>query len=116
MEGAQRIALLRTRQALDAFYESDPDSNKQLYRAGLAKYNDAFFRDKALLLLVRQEPSGSNTLEVHGVILESGRMEVRVARVAQEIGTADMARWVIALELDKSALLEGDFPYSAVYY
>jgi len=115
-EGAQREALLYSRQALAVFYESDPDSNKHLYQPSLTKYDDAFFRDKALLLLVKQEPSDSNTLEVHDVILESGRMEARVARVAQEAGTMDMARWVIAVELNKNALPEGDIPFSAVYY
>lgn len=115
-EGAQREALLYTRQALESFYESDPDGNKHLYQPGLAKYDDAFFRGKVLLLLVRREPSGSNTLEVHGVTLESGRLEARVARVAQEAGTMDMARWVIAVELDKNALPQGDVPFGAVYY
>jgi len=114
-EGAARAVLIRSRKALDAFYANDTDGNKHHYQGSLAKYGDAFFRDKALLLLVRQEPSGSNSLRVEGVALSGGVLEARVARSLPGVGTMDMARWVVGIELDAGALPAGEVRARAVY-
>jgi len=108
--------LVRSQQALDAFYGNDPDGNKHLYQASLAKYDDAFFESKALLLIIRQEPSGSNRLQVRDVALANGRLVVRVSRTMPGIGTMDMARWVIAIELDNKLLPAGDVPVDVTYH
>ena len=115
VDGGGGAFLVRTRQELYAFYESDLDGNKQLYQANLAKYDEAFFEGKALLLITRQEPSGSNRLQVNSVMRVIDSLQVTITRTAPGIGTMDMARWVIAIELNKGSLPGGDIPIN-VYY
>ena len=105
-EGEGNSVLVRSRRDLEAFYAADRDGNKHLYRPCLAKYGDAFFESKALLLVTRQEGSGSVTLRVEGVDLVDGQPEARIARSAPAFGTMDMARWVIGIELDCDMLLK----------
>ena len=115
-EGSAGAVLVRTRQELDAFYAADRDGNKSSYQAALRKYNGAFFEGKALLLVNRQEPSGSNRLQVTGVMRLGGSLDVSITRTVPEVGTADMARWVIGIELKKDALPAGEIPVSVQYH
>jgi len=98
--------LVRTREELDTYYGSDADGNKNAYLPVLAKYDGAFFASKALLLVTRQESSGSVALSVEGVDLVDDRLEVQITRSAPVLGTMDMARWVIGIELERDTLLE----------
>lgn len=107
--------LLRTRAELDAFYRNDPDNNKEAYKAELAPYGDSFFKTHALLMLMQPEPSGSIALEVQGVSLRSGKLCVQGERNAPDPRTADMARWVIGIELKQADLPEGNAAASAVF-
>ena len=101
-----RTELVRTREELDAYYSSDADGNKSAYLPMLSKYDDTFFESKALLLVTRQEPSGSVALRVDGVELVNDHLEAQITRSAPGFGTMDMARWVIGIELNKNELKE----------
>jgi len=103
-EAEERAVLVRTRRALDAFYQADPDGNKHFYQAHLANYGDAFFESKALLLVTRRESSGSIALRVEGVELTDGQPKARITRSAPGFGTMDMARWVIGIELERDII------------
>ena len=113
--GSYTALLLHSREDLDVYYNGDMDGNKNAYLSALEKYNGAFFQDKALLLITRAEGSGSISLQVLDVSLraEMDRLEVRVLRNLPEMGTGDMARWVIGLELDKNAIPEGLSPHGS---
>jgi len=113
LPGSYTSLLVRSREFLDAYYTGDQDGSKSAYLPALEKYDDAFFSDKVLLLITKAEGSGSISLQVLDVSLraEMDRLEVRVLRVLPEVGTADMALWVIGIELDKSAIPEGLSPH-----
>ena len=59
-------------------------------------YDDAFFSKNALLIVVVQEPSGSNRHEFLGF---GEKNEIRIRRIVPEVGTTDMADWHILIEL-----------------
>lgn len=66
------------------------------------KYDDAFFKDKKLVMIILEEGSGSVRHKVTRVGNEAGRLYVSIERTAPEICTADMAEWHIILELDRT--------------
>ena len=66
-------------------------------------YDDDFFTDNYLIMLVLQESSGSNSHEVLQVCLETveQKIEIWTERSVPEVGTDDMAQWHIILELQR---------------
>lgn len=65
------------------------------------KYDEAFFKDKKLVMIILEEGSGSVRHKVTRVGNEAGRLYVSVERIVPEMGTDDMAKWHIILELDR---------------
>ena len=75
----------------------------------LDKYDDAFFADKALIVLPRKEPSGSNRLEVQSLIDKgNGQYEVNVAEHVPTMGTDDIGYWYILIGIDKGIPEDAD--------
>lgn len=71
-------------------------------------YDDAWFRDHRLVLVVLEEGSGSVRHEVTAV---TGGPEpvIEIARLCPEVGTDDMAEWHILIALDRDADVGGEF-------
>lgn len=65
------------------------------------KYDEAFFKDKKLVMIIIEEGSGSVRHRVTRVGNEGGSLYVSIERTAPEICTDDMAEWHIILELDR---------------
>jgi len=103
-ESEERAVLVCTRQELDAYYSADQDGNKHLYQPSLIKYDGAYFESKVLLLITKQEGSGSIVLRVADVELVGSQLKVRIASRMPGFGTMDMARWVVGIELDRDTL------------
>ncbi len=69
-----------------------------------ADYGEAFFADHILVVALATESSGSNRHGVESVSLEDGCLSVAVRRTVPEIGTADMADWLIVVEIPREDL------------
>lgn len=69
----------------------------------VSAYDEAFFEEKCLVLIVLEEPSGSYRHNVTNVVLESGVAAVSISRIIPENFTDDMAEWHIIIELAKEA-------------
>jgi hypothetical protein len=67
-------------------------------------YDDAFFGEKALLVLYASETSGSIRHAVEEVRVEGDGLSVLVCAIVPEIGTDDMADWFIVVALEKDVL------------
>ena len=72
------------------------------------KYDEAFFEKNDLILVVLEEPSGSNRHEVTSVDLFASLLDriayfiqPNIKRIVPEVGTCDMANWHIIIEVDK---------------
>jgi len=66
------------------------------------KYNEEYFKTKALIVIELRETSGSVRHEVTKVVKNDNQITVEIKKIVPEIGTADMAEWVIYVELDKA--------------
>ena len=110
-----RAENIGSRAALQAFYRGSADPNKEmLLQPRLARYDDTFFADRALLLITRTEGSGSISHQVKSVERQGDSLVVYLTRRTPGIGTMDMAHWVIALEVRKSDIA-GAARVEAVY-
>lgn len=110
------ITVIRSREELDAYYEA----NRGLYdlerREGGAsgfldacdKYDEAYFDDNALILILLEESSGSVRHEVTDVSrdTDSGGCCVTIRRRVPDVGTCDMAEWHILVEVRASQLTD----------
>jgi len=97
-DGAVVIA---SKQALDQFAAQYGDVNNRL-SPRLAPYNDAWFSTRSLIMITRTEGSGSIRHTTERLIAKDGWAMVFISRSVPDIGTADMAYWVIALEVQNS--------------
>lgn len=65
------------------------------------KYDEAFFEDNTLLFMYVGEGSGSIRHKVLNVTRKGQKLNVEIERIVPEVGTCDMAGWLIAVELKK---------------
>lgn len=66
-------------------------------------YDDAFFEDLCLALVVLEEFSGSVRHEVEQVVSDDAAVRIQIVRHLPQMGTADMAQWHIIVELPAHA-------------
>lgn len=81
-------------------YDEVPSFNK-----ATEGYDDAFFENNYLLMIYVTSGSGSLRYGVSGVSIENGELCVHVKLTNNpEIGTCDMAGWLIAVEAEDSII------------
>ena len=73
------------------------------FTEGLAALDEAFFAEQSLLILYREESSGSNRHRVDQVIVENGTVTITLTTLQPEIFTCDMAYWAILIPIDKGS-------------
>ena len=66
------------------------------------KYDEEFFKTKALIVIELQETSGSVRNEVTKVVKNGEKITIGIKKTIPEIGTADMAEWAVYVEVDNS--------------
>lgn len=67
----------------------------------LEAYDEAYFRDHALLLVTETVTSGSVKVEIRSVAVENGIAAVTLDHeIPTGLGTADMATWLLWAEVD----------------
>lgn len=108
-----RIRIVNSRDELLAFYREsvsdgtltrlDPSDGLSACETATARWDDAFFADHSLIVVLLEEGSGSVRHEVTAVTLSSGVYQVDVNRIVPELGTCDMAEWQILIEIPKAA-------------
>lgn len=86
---------------------SAPDELAALFRAlcitdeeTLEHYREDFFADASLIAVTLTEPSGSVSHEVRAISETENGWQVEIMRRTPEVGTCDMAAWLILIETD----------------
>lgn len=119
------VALLRSRADLEAFYEANTPSyysgsvlktDSELVDArsiqnACEKYDDAFFADRDIILIVNEESSGAYRDEIVRVTGCDGNIEIGLNRYVPGRGygvTCDMAYWHIFVEVEKDVVPRKD--------
>jgi len=86
-----------------------------IWRLTGEQYNDAFFAKHFLVLITVSEPSGSNRHELTSITDDNGVLSIHIDRLLPEIGTADMAGWLIVIELSNDySINEADVVFTNV--
>ena len=93
---------------LQEFYENlkAADMNELdedlVWRFTGGKYDDNFFAGHFLVLITVAENSGSNRHDLTSIEEDSGVLTIHIDRQLPFIGTADMAGWLIIIELSNN--------------
>ena len=85
----------------DRQYSGSADMAGDVF-TGNGLYDNAFFKNHFLLLIVLEEGSGSVRHKVESVTRVNGSLSVNIVRTIPEIGTCDMAQWHIIVVLDRA--------------
>jgi len=105
-----RVTMIRSRQELESYYEAnktlyDLERREEVYSDtsigfldACDRYDDAYFAQNELVLILLEEGSGSVRHQVTAVTKEE-TWQITVKRLVPEIGTCDMAQWHIFVEL-----------------
>ena len=113
------VKIIRSVQELDAYYEA----NKEAYGLGRRdnvsfdttigfldacdRYDDAYFEDHILVMVLLEEGSGSNRHQVQSVNMSAGgQCRIYIDRIIPEAGTCDMAEWHILIEPEAGVEIE----------
>ena len=89
------VTVIESVEALNSYYEENQDRYDLAQWDVTERYDEAYFSENVLLLVLLEEGSGSNRHEVTAVMKQEDGMEIAIDRILPEIGTTDMAEWHI---------------------
>ena len=99
IKSVSELNAYKSRNASKYYFDSGFGSSESFNEA-TANYDDGFFKDKALVMVVTRESSGSYYYD--GVSVNGSEGIIAVNRRLPEPFTCDMASWHIIIELDKN--------------
>ena len=97
--------IIKSAQELEKFFEDLKAANYNELNEDLVVrftgglYDDSFFADNYLVLITVAENSGSNRHALSDISIEDNELHINIDRELPEMGTADMAGWLIIIEL-----------------
>ena len=111
--------IIHSRDELEQYYDSnkevyDLEHHEQVYSDttigfldAIEQYDDAFFADRDLIILVLEEGSGSIRHEVNGIRpYYDNTLQLTVRRITPEVCTDDMAQWHLFLEVQMGDMIK----------
>ena len=99
IKSAEELGAYKSGKSSDYYFDSGFGSSKSFNEA-TAKYDSGFFKDKALVMVVTREGSGS--VRYDGVHVNGSEATIALDRRIPEVRTEDMASWHIIIELDRN--------------
>ena len=113
--------IIHSRDELEQYYDNnkeiyDLEQHEQVYLDttigyldAIEQYDDAFFTDRDLIILVLEEGSGSIRHEVNGIRpYYDNTWQLTVRRITPEVCTDDMAQWHLLIEVQKNLIAEDE--------
>jgi len=99
-----KVFVIHTKEDLDAYAETS-----ERFLEAVQAYDEEWFEDHQLVLVVLEESSGSVRHEVKSVVkTQEGEGVIEVIRRRPDVGTTDMAKWHLVLEMAKESFANGD--------
>lgn len=104
------ITVIRSRAELEAYCAE----NRTLYDLdsgfleACSGYDDAYFAEKDLLIVLLEESSGAVRHALDGILPKGDGWYLTGRRIVPEAGTCDMAQWHILAELEKGLISPTD--------
>lgn len=96
------VLVFESRDALHAYSEFDS------LKDACTGYDEAFFEERFLIMVVVEEPSGSNSHEVTKIQQTEDKTAIYIDRIIPPVGTSDMARWHIIAEVSTPVVTSAD--------
>jgi hypothetical protein len=106
------VTVVESVEALNTYHDENLDLYDLAQWDVTDRYDEAYFSEGVLILVLLEENSGSNRHEVTAVRKQETGMEIAIDRILPEIGTADMAEWHIFIELSRSDYMAGEIEVS----
>lgn len=113
------VTVIHSVDELNAYYEANKDKYSLERRTGTVysdstigfldacdKYDDEYFEDKILLLVLLEEGSGSVRHNVERVATNDDEIVIDITTIVPEVGTCDMAEWHILIEPEAGVFAE----------
>lgn len=102
--------VIRSAEELEAYLDRYSSIYQlEALREACAGYDEAFFQNRDLLLVVQGENSGSVRHEIQSLRpMFDGTWQLRGRKIVPEIGTSDMAQWHILVEIQKNLIAQGE--------
>lgn len=107
-DNMEDTSIIRSADELRDFYEELKAANDNeldndlVWRFTGDQYNDSFFADNFLVLITVSETSGSNRHALSSIAEDNNKLIINIDREIPDIGTADMAGWLIVIELSNN--------------
>ena len=96
------VKIIRSVEEWNEYYEANKDRyNLSGFPAACEKYDETYFKDRILVLVLVEAGSGSVRYQVTGVTQSGEELNVDIDVHAPEVGTCDMAEWHILIEPEK---------------
>ena len=98
------IHVVRSKKELDNYYDAMRDIYQLDYAENMSfveaceKYDADYFKNQILLMVILEEPSGSNRHKVQKISESDGRTSIEIDRIIPECGDDDVASWHILIE------------------
>jgi hypothetical protein len=98
------INKIRTTKEFYDYYQNDYWGNigSEIFERGEQSHIDEFFKDNFLILIYVFSGSGSTRHNISSLVAENGRLQIHANSHHPELGTADVAPWLIVIEACKS--------------
>lgn len=85
-------------------YDSVYQGTDKDFHSVVEQYNEQYFKDNSLLLVLVQEGSGSYQHDVTSIVDKDDILDINIDTLTPEVFTDDMAEWHIIIELPQSIL------------
>lgn len=104
---------------LDAFYKDNVDRlgldyglEGQRFLDYIDRYDEAYFRENALVIVLFGESDSSTTHRLESVTVQNGALQINILRDSPEIVLTALAQWAALVEVDASY---GSLPATVVF-
>lgn len=113
-----KVVLIKSCEELQSYFEQNNtvccldtvtyDSDSPVsFKEAAGKYDDNYFKNRVLILVLLREGSGSNRHRVTNVYLDKkNKLNINIITNIPEIGTCDMAYWHLFIEPTEGAIIE----------
>ena len=101
-----QVQVITSKDELDRYYTEHKDlyqlehGDDLSFRTACQRYDDRYFEKQILLMVLLEEPSGSNRHRVLQITEENNQLAVEIQRILPECGDDDMALWHLLIEPD----------------
>ncbi len=113
------IKIIRSTDELNEYYQMNKEKYNLDSTSGFLnackKYDDNYFNNQILIIVLLEEGSGSNRHEVKSLnYLDDGNLTISIERTIPEIGTCDMAQWHLLIEPEKGISIDDESKVSII--